>query len=65
MGKQKRSQSSMTTSQDSDIERIQEESPRGLKPPFQNDEDMAWEPLENDLWIPHRIRGSWRGGVLG
>jgi hypothetical protein len=25
----------------------------------------AWEPIENDLWIPYRIRGSWRGGVLG
>jgi hypothetical protein len=55
----------MTTSQDSDNERIQEESHRGLEPPFQTDENIAWEPLEGDLWIPHRIRGSWRGGVLG
>ena len=31
----------------------------------QNDEIQAWEPLGNDLWLPHRIRGSWRGGVLG
>ena len=26
---------------------------------------VAWESIENDLWIPYRIRGSWRGGVLG
>jgi hypothetical protein len=31
----------------------------------QNDEVLAWEPLGDDLWLPHRIRGSWRGGVLG
>lgn len=33
--------------------------------PPQNDEVLAWEPLGDDLWLPHRIRGSWRGGVLG
>jgi hypothetical protein len=32
---------------------------------FQDDEVPAWEPLTEDLWIPYRIRGSWRGGVLG
>ncbi len=31
----------------------------------QEDEVLAWEPLGDDLWLPHRIRGSWRGGVLG
>jgi hypothetical protein len=31
----------------------------------QTDEVLAWEPLGEDLWLPHRIRGSWRGGVLG
>lgn len=31
----------------------------------QTDEVLAWEPLGDDLWLPHRIRGSWRGGVLG
>ena len=31
----------------------------------QNDEVVAWEPLGDDQWLPHRIRGSWRGGVLG
>jgi len=30
-----------------------------------SNEDLAWEPLGDDLWLPHRIRGSWRGGVLG
>jgi hypothetical protein len=28
-------------------------------------EIKAWEPMEGNLWIPFRIRGSWRGGVLG
>ncbi|MCL4296827.1 MAG: hypothetical protein KJ077_13910 [Anaerolineae bacterium] len=31
----------------------------------ENDEILAWEPLGDDLWLPERIRGSWRGGVLG
>ena len=56
----------MTTSQTSDNEPTKmDESHRGLKSPFQTDDDIAWEPLEGDLWIPYRIRGSWRGGVLG
>ncbi len=34
--------------------------------PFEDDHEIAaWEPIEGDLWIPRRIRGSWRGGVLG
>lgn len=33
--------------------------------PFQSDENAAWEPFDENLWIPYRIRGSWRGGVLG
>jgi hypothetical protein len=33
--------------------------------PIQNNDAIAWEPADNDLWIPYRIRGSWRGGVLG
>jgi hypothetical protein len=32
---------------------------------LQNDEVMAWEPAGENLWLPRRIRGSWRGGVLG
>jgi hypothetical protein len=32
---------------------------------FQDNEIPAWEPVAEDLWIPYRIRGSWRGGVLG
>jgi hypothetical protein len=32
---------------------------------LQDDEVVAWEPVEGDLWIPIRVRGSWRGGVLG
>jgi hypothetical protein len=30
-----------------------------------DDDAQAWEPWTEDLWIPYRIRGSWRGGVLG
>jgi hypothetical protein len=42
-----------------------DESRRKPGPPFQTDEDVAWEPYDENLWIPYRIRGSWRGGVLG
>ena len=42
-----------------------EGSPQGSESPFQTDEEIAWEPLDEDLWVPYRIRGSWRGGVLG
>ncbi|MDM7995306.1 MAG: hypothetical protein QUT30_06435 [Acidobacteriota bacterium] len=31
----------------------------------QNSETVAWRSVEDALWIPYRIRGSWRGGVLG
>ncbi|HTY61463.1 MAG TPA: hypothetical protein VMG30_04340 [Acidobacteriota bacterium] len=36
-----------------------------LSKPFDNRNAVAWEPVESDLWVPLRIRGSWRGGVLG
>ena len=29
------------------------------------EEIQAWERLDSELWIPYRVRGSWRGGVLG
>lgn len=29
------------------------------------EESLAWESLGGGLWLPRRIRGSWRGGVLG
>jgi hypothetical protein len=32
---------------------------------IQDDGVLAWEPAGDDLWVPFRIRGSWRGGVLG
>jgi hypothetical protein len=32
---------------------------------FQDNEVSAWESAAEDLWIPYRIRGSWRGGALG
>ena len=56
----------MTTRQASGNEQMQrKESDQEPEALFQSDEDIAWEPLEGNLWIPHRIRGSWRGGVLG
>jgi hypothetical protein len=56
----------MLTSRASGKKQLQMDEPqRRLESPFQTDEEAAWEPLEGDLWIPHRIRGSWRGGVLG
>ena len=56
----------MATSQSSDWKQLQiKESQGGLEESYQDDDAIAWEPLEKDLWIPYRIRGSWRGGVLG
>ena len=28
-------------------------------------EAIAWSSVEDELWSPYRIRGRWRGGVLG
>ncbi len=56
----------METPRASNHKQSQTERPRREPyPPPQDDEILAWEPLEDDLWLPHRIRGSWRGGVLG
>jgi hypothetical protein len=56
----------MATPQVSDWERIQIENPHP-KPEStaEHDEVRAWEPAGGDLWLPRRMRGSWRGGVLG
>jgi hypothetical protein len=56
----------MATLRDSDKEskRLEESRPEP-ESPFQSDENTAWEPVDESLWIPYRIRGSWRGGVLG
>jgi hypothetical protein len=29
------------------------------------DEIQAWEQIDAESWLPYRVRGSWRGGVLG
>jgi hypothetical protein len=56
----------MKTPRASDPQPIQTEWPRQQPDAVpQNDEVPAWESLGDDLWLPHRIRGSWRGGVLG
>lgn len=31
-----------------------------------HDEDvLPWEEIGDDLWLPRRVRGSFRGGALG
>jgi len=40
-------------------------SSRPKEMPYQEDDLPAWEQATEDLWVPFRIRGSWRGGVLG
>ena len=56
----------MTKSRTTSSEGMRKEgSSRDLEPPLQTDEDIAWEAYDENLWIPYRIRGSWRGGVLG
>jgi hypothetical protein len=56
----------MATSKDTAPEQLQLKSLQSESgDPLNNDDAIAWEPADNDLWIPYRIRGSWRGGVLG
>ena len=56
----------MTASGASDRKQVQRKGPlQEAESPLQKEEASAWEPIEGNLWIPHRIRGSWRGGVLG
>ncbi len=56
----------MRITQASDRDRLQPENLQ-TKPESiaEQDEIRAWEPAGGDLWLPRRIRGSWRGGVLG
>ncbi len=42
-----------------------ERSPRDSDPSSHDEEVLAWEPLGDDLWLPRRVRGSFRGGALG
>jgi hypothetical protein len=44
---------------------LKEEPNRQTATVPQSDEVMAWEPIGDDRWLPRRVRGSWRGGVLG
>ncbi|MBN1566906.1 MAG: hypothetical protein JXA73_03610 [Acidobacteria bacterium] len=56
----------MATSRASDKESIRQENILAEpESPFQSDDSVAWEAADENLWIPYRIRGSWRGGVLG
>ncbi|MDR3572933.1 MAG: hypothetical protein P4L50_03650 [Anaerolineaceae bacterium] len=51
----------MTPTQISKIKRNPNVSP----PPEQEKDIQPWEPIDDELWVPYRVRGSWRGGVLG
>jgi len=56
----------MRTTQASDRDRLQPGNPKTQPEGIaEQDEIRAWEPAGGDLWLPRRIRGSWRGGVLG
>ncbi len=56
----------MVPTQASGKERSETEELReDLKEPLRQKSADAWVPADGDLWIPYRIRGSWRGGVLG
>jgi hypothetical protein len=30
-----------------------------------DEEVLAWEAIGDNLWLPRRVRGSFRGGALG
>jgi len=34
-------------------------------PPAEMHREQAWEELHPGAYVPIRVRGSWRGGVLG
>jgi hypothetical protein len=56
----------METSRSSDHERDRRERPGGEQTASPRDEDvLAWEAIGDDLWLPRRVRGSFRGGALG
>jgi len=56
----------METSRTSGHEQSQAERPRRELHTSSHDEEVvAWEALGDDLWLPRRIRGSFRGGALG
>jgi hypothetical protein len=56
----------MKTPQSSDQEELRtKELRQDAEELLGNGDAVAWEPTERDLWIPYRVRGSWRGGVLG
>ncbi len=56
----------MAASQDLERENVERAEPRQeADEVFRNGGTTAWEPTEHDLWIPYRVRGSWRGGILG
>ena len=56
----------METSRASDDERTQVQRARREPEGTPHDEDvLPWEEIGDDLWLPRRVRGSFRGGALG
>jgi hypothetical protein len=56
----------MKTAKDSNLTRIQNVSPQLEQTVIVEEEEIQpWEQIDEELWLPHRVRGSWRGGVLG
>jgi hypothetical protein len=55
----------MATSRVSEHKPSQPEQPRREADPSPHEEVLAWEHLGDDLWLPRRVRGSFRGGALG
>ena len=56
----------MATSRARDHEQSPPQRPRRESDTSPHDDDvLAWEHLGDDLWLPRRVRGSFRGGALG
>lgn len=56
----------LETARASDHQPGQPERPRREPETTPHDEEVpAWEAIGDDLWLPRRVRGSFRGGALG
>jgi hypothetical protein len=55
----------MKAARSSNRKQIRNVSPQPEPEEILQEEIQAWEPLDDELWVPFRVRGSWRGGVLG
>jgi hypothetical protein len=56
----------LETSRGSDHQPSQpERAPREPDKSSHEEEILPWEAIGDDLWLPRRVRGSFRGGALG